>query len=88
MHMGTKSLLFGYHQLLLHPLFVWAGWLKLYGWTWDPRVVLAFFVHDIGYFGKPNMDGLEGKQHPFLLGFAVGTVLLSWAFVHSIFGAG
>lgn len=66
MRMGTKSLLFGYHQLLLHPLFVWAGWLKLFGWTWDPRVVLAFFVHDIGYWGKPNMDGLEGKQHPFL----------------------
>jgi uncharacterized membrane protein len=27
----------------------------------------------------------QGKQHPFLLGFAIGTVVLSWAFVHSIF---
>jgi hypothetical protein len=65
MKVGTKSLLFGYHQLLLHPLFVWAGWLKLYGWTWDPRIMVAFFVHDIGYWGKPNMDGVEGEQHPF-----------------------
>jgi len=27
----------------------------------------------------------QGKHHPFLLGFAVGTVVLSWAFVHTIF---
>lgn len=65
MRVGTKSLLFGYHQLLLHPLFVAAGWRRMYGWTWDPRIWLAFFLHDVGYFGKPNMDGLEGEQHPF-----------------------
>lgn len=31
---------------------------------WDPRLWLAFFVHDIGYLGKPNMDGPEGEGHP------------------------
>ena len=30
----------------------------------DPRLWAAFFVHDIGYLGKPNMDGPEGEMHP------------------------
>ena len=30
MKVGTKSLLFGVHQLLWHPLTVWLGWIKLY----------------------------------------------------------
>lgn len=30
----------------------------------DPRLWIAFFVHDIGYLGKPNMDGDEGESHP------------------------
>jgi hypothetical protein len=24
---------------------------------------VAFFVHDLGYIGLPNMDGLEGERH-------------------------
>lgn len=31
---------------------------------WSPRLWLAFFVHDLGYFGSPNMDGPEGELHP------------------------
>jgi hypothetical protein len=30
----------------------------------DWRLWLAFIVHDLGYWGKPNMDGYEGEQHP------------------------
>lgn len=30
----------------------------------SPRLWLAFFVHDVGYIGKPNMDGAEGETHP------------------------
>lgn len=30
----------------------------------DPRLWVAFFVHDLGYIGKPNMDGPEGETHP------------------------
>jgi hypothetical protein len=30
----------------------------------DPRLWLAFLLHDLGYWGKPNMDGAEGEQHP------------------------
>lgn len=64
MRIGTKSVLFGAHQCLLHPWFVAAAWWRLYGFPWDPRLWVAFFVHDLGYIGKPNMDGPEGETHP------------------------
>lgn len=63
MRIGTKSVLFGAHQFLIHPWFVAAAWGKLYGFPWDPRLWVAFFVHDLGYIGKPNMDGEEGERH-------------------------
>jgi len=64
MTIGTKTLLFGAHQFLLHPLFVAAAWWKLYGPPLDPRLWFAFFLHDVGYLGKPNLDGPEGETHP------------------------
>lgn len=63
MKVGTKSVLFGAHCFLLHPLFVAIAWIKLYGFPFDPRIWIAFFVHDLGYWGKPNMDGVEGETH-------------------------
>jgi hypothetical protein len=60
---GTKSVLFGVHAFWLHPWFVAWAWWKLYGWPHDPRLWAAFFVHDLGYVGKPDMDGPAGKQH-------------------------
>jgi len=63
MKIGTKSVLFGAHCFLLHPFFVAAAWIKLYGFPFDPRIWVAFFVHDLGYIGKPNMDGPEGERH-------------------------
>lgn len=89
MRVGTKSVLFGVHQFLLHPLFLAVGWWKAYGFRrvdigqtcetwlgggcpvhreyaalWRPALWLAFVVHDLGYLGKPNMDGPEGETHP------------------------
>lgn len=76
MRIGTKSVLFGVHQFLLHPLLIALGWWKEYGlrrvpigagvttYLLDPRLWLAFAVHDLGYLGKPNMDGAEGETHP------------------------
>ncbi len=64
MNVGTKSLLFGVHQFALHPILVAMAWWKLYGFPWDPRLWVAFVVHDWGYWGKPNMDGPEGDTHP------------------------
>lgn len=63
MKVGTKSVLFGAHCFLIHPIFVLIGWIKLYGFPWDPRLWVAFFVHDLGYWGKPNIDGPEGETH-------------------------
>lgn len=64
MTVGTKSVLFGAHCFFLHPLFVARAWWKLYGFPWDPRLWVAFFVHDLGYIGRVNMDGPEGESHP------------------------
>jgi hypothetical protein len=74
---GTKSVLFGAHQFLLHPWFVAAAWWQLYGFPFDPRLWVAFFVHDLGYIGKPNMDGPEGETHP-RLGARIVSVLFDW----------
>jgi hypothetical protein len=60
---GTRSILVGAHCFGLHPWFVAAAWWQLYGMPLDPRLWIAFFVHDLGYWGKPNMDGPEGETH-------------------------
>ena len=77
MKIGTKSVLFGAHQFLIHPWFVAWGWWTLYGFPFDPRIWIAFFVHDLGYIGKPNMDGPEGELHP-RFGARVMAVLFDW----------
>jgi hypothetical protein len=63
MKVGTKSILFGAHCFFIHPIFVFIAWWKLYGFPKDPRLWIAFIVHDWGYWGKPNMDGVEGETH-------------------------
>lgn len=63
MRVGTKSIFFGAHQFLLHPLFVWESWRRLYGFPWDPRLYFAFAVHDLGYLFRSDMDGCEGEKH-------------------------
>lgn len=75
MTIGTKSVLFGAHCFFLHPFFVAMGWWKLYGFPLDPRLWVAFIVHDLGYLGKPNMDGPEGETHPEL-----GARIMHWLF--------
>ena len=63
MKVGTKSLLFGAHQIILHPIFVAIAWIRLYGFPFSIPIWISFFVHDLGYWGKPNMDGKEGETH-------------------------
>jgi hypothetical protein len=64
MKRGTKSLLFGVHQFIIHPVIVAIAWYKLYGFPFDPRIWIAFIVHDWGYWGCSQMDGEEGDKHP------------------------
>jgi hypothetical protein len=63
MNVGTKSLLFGVHQFIWHPITVLLAWIELYGRpTW--KELVCIIIHDWGYWGKPNMDGAEGSSHP------------------------
>lgn len=63
MSVGTRSLLFGAHQFLWHPLLVLIAWVKLYGW---PRLgeLVAIFVHDWGYAGVREIEGPGSLRHP------------------------
>ena len=63
MRVGTKSILFGVHQFLLHPALLWEAWRRLYGVPLDPRLYVAFAVHDLGYIGRRNMDGFDSEKH-------------------------
>jgi len=64
MKVGTRSLLFGVHQMLWHPWTVARAWRHLYG-QWPGWLEwVCIFCHDLGYWGKPNMDGPEGRTHP------------------------
>ena len=60
------------HAILVHPFFVAYAWSRLFGFPWDPRLWLAFLVHDVGYVGKVNMEGSEGQQHVVLGGRIMG----------------
>lgn len=65
MKIGTRSLLFGVHQFLWHPLTVGLAWRRVHKkfpnvWEW-----IAIFCHDLGYWGCNSMDGTDGKDHPF-----------------------
>jgi len=64
MRIGTRTLLFGVHQFLWHPFTIWRAWRWLYGRNPKWWQCIAIFCHDLGYAGKPNLDGPEGKTHP------------------------
>ena len=72
MRVGTKSVLFGAHCFALHWLFLAAAWWRLYGFPWDPRLWISFVVHDLGYLGRRDMDGVDGEEHVLLGGRIVG----------------
>ena len=64
MNTGTKSVLFGVHQFILHPILVALAWWLIYRETPQAHEWAAIITHDIGYWGSPNMDGPEGEEHP------------------------
>ncbi|MGD0326953.1 MAG: hypothetical protein ABSD45_24830 [Terriglobia bacterium] len=72
MRVGTKSVIFGVHATLVHPFFVAYAWSRLFGFPWDPRLWVAFLVHDLGYICKANMESSEGQQHVVLGGRIMG----------------
>jgi hypothetical protein len=64
MKIGTKSLLFGVHNIIWHPITVIIAWIKLYHKFPSFKELICILIHDIGYFGCANMDGQEGQAHP------------------------
>ncbi len=68
MKVGTKSLLFGVHQFVLHPLTVLLAWLVYYKSIPRFYQLCAIVTHDWGYWDSPNMDGREGSNHPLRAG--------------------
>lgn len=74
MKTGTKSLLFGVHQFILHPLTVFAAWILLYKKLPNWKELICIIIHDWGYWGKENMDDAEGERHP--------EWAANWAFVY------
>lgn len=65
MRIGTKTLLYGNHQFILHPLMVGIAWVRIYHKLPNPKEAICIAIHDWGYWGKPNIDGPEGEQHPY-----------------------
>lgn len=63
MRVGTKSVLFGAHSFVLHPIFVFLAYWLLYGFPWDPRLCLACVAHDLGYFGMDLVEGARSEEH-------------------------
>jgi hypothetical protein len=60
MKVGQRSLLYGVHQFLWHPITVLIAWWVLFGRpTW--RELVCIIIHDWGYWNCPNMDGPEGN---------------------------
>jgi len=86
MRVGTKSLLFGVHQFLWHPMTVILAWRKLYGWP-NARETVCILVHDWGYWRAPDMDGEWGMNHPelgaLIAGSLFGTTYYDLVLLHS-----
>lgn len=75
MKTGTKSLLFGVHQFIWHPLTVWLAWVWMFHVLPTWRETICIIIHDWGYWGKANMDDEEGETHPEL-----GAKIAYWLF--------
>lgn len=69
MNIGTRTVLFGIHQFLIHPYYVWRAWYIVYGERPSFRETICIILHDIGYLGKGDLNGEEGVFHPELGAF-------------------
>jgi hypothetical protein len=62
-NIGTRSVLYGAHCAIVHPWFLAVACWKLHGFPWDLRLWATFWLHDIGYLSKLDMDGSDGETH-------------------------
>ena len=87
MRIGTRSVLFGAHAVWLHGFFVAEAWRRLYGFPWDPRLWAGFFLHDVGYWNKTDLEGPSGESHVYagarLMTTLFGAAWGEWCLRHS-----
>lgn len=79
MKIGTKSLLFGCHQFIWHPITVALAYRKLFRCWPDFVGWLCIIFHDVGYWGCAEIDGPQGKLHPLKGAGIVGTLVKKWS---------
>lgn len=75
MRVGTKSVLFGVHQCLWHPITVILAWRHIYGTYPSWRMLICIIVHDLGYVGCSTIDGEDGERH-----VELGARIAGWLF--------
>ena len=75
---GTKSLLFGCHQFVMHPLFIVLAWRKLYHRWPKPWQLVCIFLHDIGHLGKDYLTHYEQKKMHWQLGAKIANKLFGF----------
>lgn len=75
MTLGTKTLLFGVHQIFIHTIMVTWAWRRLYKSWPNWREFVCICIHDIGYWGKPSLKDADGDKHP-----EFGAKLAGWMF--------
>jgi hypothetical protein len=63
MRIGTRSVLFGAHAFWLHGFLVAEAWRRLYGFPYSLPLWVSFFLHDLGYFRKSDIEGPSGETH-------------------------
>jgi hypothetical protein len=68
MTQGTKSVLFGCHQFLIHPLLVLIAWVKYYRSVPALWQIVCIFLHDVGHIGKQYLDDPIAKAGHWRLG--------------------
>lgn len=85
MTLGTKTLLFGVHQFILHPVLVLIAWIKLYRSFPSWRELFCIMIHDWGYWGRPSLKNADGDKHP-EFGARIATWLLGKEWGNFILG--
>ena len=65
MKLGTKTLLFGTHQFVIHPALMIVAFLKIHKRRPSMSEFLAIVVHDWGYWGCDGIDTGGGENHPY-----------------------
>lgn len=74
MKIGLKTLLFGAHQFIYHPILVYLAWTELFGKP-DFKECICILIHDLGYWNCKTIEGIDGENHSEL-----GAKIAYWLF--------